>query len=476
MGDVPTAVVVGSGPNGLAAALTLAAAGVTVRVIEAAGRLGGGVRSSEVTLPGLIHDDCAGFHPFASSSAFTREFDLTGAGLRWRWAPYEFAHPLDGGRGAVLQRSVAETARVLGVDGAAWTRTFEPLTTRFETISSELMQPMLRMPDHPFQLARFGANASQSASILVQRWRGEEARALYGGVAAHGFTRLDRPFSAAAGVALTTAAHAFGWPVAEGGSQAIAAAVWKRCREHGVTSETGRMVTSLDELGSPDLVLLDTAPGAAARIIGDRLPRRVRRAYFRYKHGPAAFKVDYAVAEGVPWSYGPAREAGTLHLGGPFAEIAASEADVVAGRMPERPFLIVGQQWVADPTRSVGDLHPLYAYAHVPAGYDGPSGPVVEAITARIEQFAPGFRDRIVGTHVRSAADMAAYNPNYVGGDIATGATAGRQIVFRPRIGTSPYATGVPGVYLCSAATPPGAGAHGMCGYLAARAALRSLG
>lgn len=471
-----SAVVVGSGPNGLAAALTLAAAGVSVTVIEAADRLGGGVRSGEVTLPGLTHDECAGFHPFASSSAFTREHDLAGVGLRWRWAPYEFAHPLEGGRGAVLQRSVAETARGLGVDGAAWNRTFEPLTKRFATISSQLMQPLLRVPDHPLQMARFGANASQSAVMLAQRWRGEEARALYAGAAAHGFSRLDRPFSAAAGVALTTAAHAFGWPVAEGGSQAIAAAVWERCLEHGVRSETGRLVGSLAELGSPDLVLLDTAPGAAARIIGARLPARVRRAYFRYRHGPAAFKVDLAVVGGVPWAYGPARSAGTLHLGGPFAEVAAAEADVVAGRLPERPFVIVGQQWVADPTRSVGDLHPLYAYAHVPAGYDGPEEPVVEAIIARIEQFAPGFRDRIVGRHVRSAAAMAAYNPNYVGGDIATGATAGRQIVFRPRIGTSPYSTGVPGVYLCSAATPPGAGAHGMCGYLAAKAALRSLG
>ncbi|GAB2980493.1 phytoene desaturase family protein [Nocardioides montaniterrae] len=471
-----SAVVVGSGPNGLAAALTLAAAGLDVTVIEAADRLGGGVRSSaDLTIPGLIHDECSGFHPFARSSAFARAFDLTGAGLRWRWAPYEFAHPLEAGRGAVLQRSVAETARVLGVDGAAWTRTFGPLTERFDTISDGILQPVLRMPDHPLHLARFGLNAAQSVAMLAQRWRGQEAKALYAGVAAHGFTRFDRPFSAAAGVALTAAAHAYGWPVAEGGSQAIADAVWARCREHGVHAETGRLVTSLDELPDADVVVLDTAPGAAARIIGPRLPRRVRRAFLGYRHGPAAFKVDFAVQGGVPWSYGPARSAGTLHLGGTLDEIAAAEAEVLAGGMPLQPFMIVGQQWIADPTRSVGDIHPLYAYAHVPAAYDGPDQPVVDAMIARIEQFAPGFRDRILAHHVRSARGMQEHNPNYVGGDIATGATTGTQLVFRPRVGASPYATGVSGVYLASAATPPGAGAHGMCGYLAAQAALRDL-
>lgn len=470
-----SAVVVGSGPNGLAAALTLAAAGVAVTVVEAADRMGGGVRSAELTLPGLVHDECAMAHPFATASAFAREFDLVGAGLTWRWAPYEFAHPLEDGRGAILQRSVAETARGLGVDGAAWLRTFEPLTSRFATISEEFLQPVAHLPAHPLHLARFGVNAAQPAAFLARRWRGEEAKALYGGVAAHAFTRLDRPFSAAVGVALTTAAHAYGWPVAEGGSQAIADAIWRRCEEHGVKLETGRTVTSLDELGRPDLVLLDTAPAAAARIIGDRLPGRVRRAYEAFRHGPAAFKVDFAVAEGVPWLYGPAHQACTLHLGGPFAEMAAAEAATNAGRMPERPFVLVGQQYVADPTRSAGDVHPLSTYAHVPAGYDGPDEPVVEAIIARIEQFAPGFRERIMGRFVRSAAGMAAYNPNYVGGDIATGASGPRQIIFRPRVGASPYGTGVPGVLLCSAATPPGAGAHGMCGHLAAKAALKGL-
>lgn len=471
-----TAVVVGSGPNGLAAALTLAAAGIQVRVIEAADVVGGGVRSAELTVPGLVHDECSGFHPFATDSPFSRAFDLAGAGLTWRWAEHEFAHPLEEGGGAVLSRSVAGTAAGLGDDGRSWQRLFGPLVERFGTISEEFLQPVLHVPRHPIHLARFGAYAAAPATLLARRWHGEEARALFGGVAAHAYRPLDRPFSSAAGIALTTAAHAYGWPVAEGGSRAIADAILTRAREYGVLVETGRRVDSLDELGPVDLVLLDTAPGAAARIIGDRLPGRVRRAYTAYQHGPAAFKVDYAVAGGVPWTYRPARTAGTLHLGGTLAEMTAAEADTNAGRMPARPFVLVGQQWLADPTRSVGDVHPLYTYAHVPHGYDGPDEAVVDAITARVEQYAPGFRDRIVATFVRSAAGMAEHNANYVGGDIATGATHVRRLVFGPRVGLSPYATGVAGVYLCSAATPPGAGAHGMAGYLAAQQALAGLG
>lgn len=468
-----TAVVVGSGPNGLAAALTLAAAGVRVRVIEAADVVGGGVRSSsDLTVPGLVHDECSGFHPFVTASPFAREFDLEGAGLRWRWAEHEFAHPLDGGRGAVLSRSVAETAEGLGDDGRSWARMFGPLTERFATISDEFLQPVLHLPRHPFHLARFGTYAAMPATALARRWRGEEARALYGGVAAHAFTPMNAPFSAAIGVALTTAAHAYGWPVAEGGSQAIADAVLTRASEHHVVVETGRRVDALAELGDVDLVLLDTAPGAAARIIGDRLSARVRRAYTRYRHGPAAYKVDFAVEGGVPWTYEPARTAGTLHLGGTLEAMAAAEAATNAGRMPERPWVLAGQQYLADPTRSVGDVHPFYAYAHVPAGY---TGDATEALIARIEAYAPGFRERIVGMHVRSAVDMEAHNANYVGGDIATGATGLRQMVFRPRPALDPYATGVDGVYLCSAATPPGAGAHGMGGYLAAKAALARL-
>jgi phytoene dehydrogenase-like protein len=467
---VTTAVVVGSGPNGLAAALTLAAAGVTVRVIEAEDTLGGGTRSAELTLPGLVHDECSGFHPLALGSEFATRFDLAGAGLTWRWAPAEFAHPHDGGGGAVLHRSVAETADGLADPG--WAAVFGPLTERFGTISEEFLQPILHLPRHPIHLARFGAYSGLPATVLARRFRTPEGRALFAGTAAHAFRPLTGVASSAIGVALTTAAHAYGWPVAEGGSGAIRDAVLERAAEHGVQVETGRRVDSLDELGDVDLVMLDTSPRAAAAICGDRMPRRVHRAYERFRYGPGAFKVDYAVEGGVPWTYEPARAAGTVHLGGSLSEVVALEKLVGAGRMPERPFVLIGQQYVADPTRSAGDVHPLYAYAHVPSGFQGDA---TEAITARIEQFAPGFRDRIRATAVRTTTDLARHNANYVGGDIVTGSNDPRQLVFRPRVALDPYATGIAGVSLCSAATPPGAGAHGMCGYNAATRALARL-
>ncbi|MEU7050939.1 phytoene desaturase family protein [Streptomyces eurythermus] len=464
-----TAVVVGSGPNGLAAALTLAAGGVRVRVVEAADVLGGGVRSAELTLPGLVHDECSGIHPLGPGSQFAQRFDLAGAGLTWRWAPAEFAHPLDGGRGAVAVRSVAATAAGLGAGGPGWRRTFGPLTERFGTISQEFLRPVPHLPRHPLHLARFGACAGLPATLLARRFGSPEARALWIGVAAHAFRPLGTLASSAIGVAMVMAAHACGWPVAQGGSAAIRDAIVRRAAEYGVAFETGRRVTSLAELGGPDLVMLDTSPSAAVRIAGGRLPAGVRRAYTRYRHGPGAFKVDYAVEGGVPWAHEGSRLACTVHLGGQVAEIAAAERDVAAGRMPERPFVLVGQQYLADESRSAGDVHPLYTYAHVPAGY---TGDATEAITAQIERYAPGFRDRVRATYVRSTTELSRRNENHVGGDIVAGANDARQLVFRPRAALDPYATGIPGVYLCSAATPPGAGAHGMCGYNAARRAL----
>lgn len=463
-----TAVVVGSGPNGLAAALTLATAGVSVRVIEAADELGGGARS--VVRDGLTFDECSGFHPFATASPFARESALD---VTWRHAPAVLAHPLDpaDGGGALLSRSVAETALSLGADGASWRRLFGPLVEHFDAISEEFLQPVVHLPRHPFHLARFGMYAAQPATLLGRRWSGEPARGLFGGVSAHAFTRLDLPFSAAVGVALGTAGHAYGWPVAEGGSGAISDALVARCRALGVAFETGRLVTSAEEVPA-DILMLDTAPAAAAAILGPRLPDRVARAYRGYRHGPAAFKVDFAVEGGVPWAFEPARRAGTLHLGGTLAEIASAEAASNAGRMPERPFVLVGQQWLADPTRSRGDVHPLYAYAHVPSGF---AGDATAAIVDQIERFAPGFRERVLSTYVTSTTELSRRNPNYVGGDIATGLSTARQVIFRPRVALDPYATGVPGAFLCSAATPPGAGAHGMCGSLAAKAALRGL-
>lgn len=466
------AVVVGSGPNGLAAALTLAAAGADVHVIEAAEVLGGGTRSAELTVPGLVHDECSAIHPLGPPSQFAAEFDLAGAGLQWTWAPVEYAHPLDGGRGGAVVRSVAETAGGMGAGGHGWERLFGPLNDRFDTIVGEIVQPALHVPEHPIHLARFGALSGIPATALAATLRSEEAAATFLGVAAHAFRPLGGVASSAIGLALGTAAHRYGWPAAKGGSEAIASAMIRRAEQHGATFETGFRVTSADELGPVDILMLDTSPSDAARILGTRLSSRVHRAYTRYRHGPGAFKVDFAVDGGIPWAYAPARQASTVHVGGSAAEMVAAEKACAKGRMPERPFILVAQQSVADPSRSVGSVHPVYAYAHVPAGYEGDA---TETIIARIEQYAPGFRDRIVGMAVRSTTDMARHNPNYVGGDILTGTNSPWRLAFRPRATLHPYDTGVPGVYLCSAATPPGPGAHGMCGYNAARRALQQL-
>ena len=466
------AVVVGSGPNGLAAALTLAAEGIDVRVLEAADTVGGGTRTSELTLPGLLHDECSGFHPLAVDTPFSRRFDLSAHGLQWRWPEVQYSHPLDGGRGAAVRRSVSETAAGLGEDGRAWESVFGYLTDRFGDITEDFLRPMLHVPQHPVALGRFGALSLLPATVLARRWRSPEARGLFAGVAAHALRPFGSPVSSAIGVALGTAAHRYGWPVAEGGSGSISAAITAMLEELGGKVETGVMVHSLAELGSPDIVMLDVAPRAAVRIVGDAMPARVSRALTRYRHAPGTFKVELAVEGGVPWAHEESRHAGTVHVGGTFEEIAAAERDVNRGRMPERPFVLVGQQFLADPTRQRDGVVPVYAYAHVPAGY---TGDATEALLSQIERFAPGLRDRIVGRHVRSAVQMEEHNPNYVGGDVVTGANDALQLVFRPRPALDPYTLGVPGVYLCSAATPPGAGAHGMSGYNAARSALRRL-
>jgi phytoene dehydrogenase-like protein len=467
-----SAIVVGSGPNGLAAALTLASEGIEVTVLEAADRLGGGTRTSELTLPGLLHDECSAAHPLAVDTAFSRRFDLGAHGLTWRWPDVQYAHPLDGGGGAAAFQSVNATAHGLGTDGRRWQSVFGPLAERFHDIAADFMRPMLQVPGHPLELTRFGLYSALPAVVLAHRWSTNEARALFAGVAAHAFRPFGSPLSSAIGVALATAAHHDGWPVAQGGSASISRAMVALLQTAGTHFETGVHIESLAELGNPDIVMLDLAPAAAARIAGDRMPRRIARAFTRYRHGPGAFKVDFAVEGGIPWAYEPARRAGTVHVGGGLEEIAAGQKLIHAKRMPEAPFVLVCQQYLADRSRSDGNAHPVYSYAHVPAGYTGDAAAQIEA---QIERFAPGFRDRILARHVRSVAQTEAHNANYVGGDVVTGANDALQMVFRPRVALDPYATGIDGVYICSAATPPGAGAHGMCGYHAALAALRQI-
>jgi phytoene dehydrogenase-like protein len=471
---VTTAIVVGSGPNGLAAAARLARAGVDVTVLEASDDIGGGVRSSDMIVPGLVHDHCSAFHPTAAASPFFAELDLIASGqLTWLEPAIDCAHPLDDGSAGVMCRSIDRTAEALGSDGARWRRVFEPMASHFDDLFADASQPVLRVPRHPFTLARFGAGAMLPATVVGKVWRTEQTKALWAGVAAHAFTRLDRPMTSAVGLMLLAAGHARGWVVAEGGSQAIARALAADIERHRGKIETGVRVTSADDLPPSDIVMLDVSPAIAADILGDRLPARVARAYRRFRHGPGAFKVDFAIEGHVPWRAEAARDAGTVHLGGSLDETVANVEAVHRGAMPERPFLLVGQQYLADPTRSVGNVHPLWTYAHVPHAYGGDA---TGAITAQIERFAPGFRDRIIGTAVRSTTEMSVYNPNYVGGDIIGGASSLRQLLFRPRFAADPYFTGIPGTYLCSASTPPGAGAHGMCGANAATRALARFG
>jgi phytoene dehydrogenase-like protein len=460
------AIVVGSGPNGLASAVALAREGLAVTVLEAEDRIGGGTRSGELTVPGLVHDVCSAVHPMAVASPFLESLDLGRHGLEWRWPEVDCAHPLDDGTAGVMLRSVEETARGLGPDGSAWRRVFERPARSLDVLMEDMFQPFLHVPRHPLRLVNFGLRASLPATGLARAFKTPGARALFGGVAAHAISPLGRPMSSSVGMALITACHRYGWPVARGGSQAIADALAAELRGRGGTIETGGRVT---ELPDAEVVVLDLAPIRVAEIAGNRLPARVARAYRRYKHGPGAFKVDFAVEGGVPWTNDDCRRAGTVHCGGTFEEIASAERDVNRGRMPERPFVLVSQQYLADPERSNGDVHPVWSYAHVPHGY---RGDVEDALIDQIERFAPGFRERIVATSVRSPSDLESANANYIGGDIITGANTPVQVLVRPRLSSDPYSTGIPGVFICSAATPPGAGAHGMNGFNAARSAL----
>ena len=468
------AVVVGAGPNGLAAAVALARAGVHVTVLEAQDTIGGGTRTSELTGDGTLHDHCSAVHPMAAASPFLRSLGLEEHGLEWVWPEVDLAHPLDDGSAGVLLRSIGATASGLGTDGRAWRALFGRPSAGFEALNEDLVEPVLHFPRHPLRLARFGLPALAPAAVLARTaFRTPQAQALFGGVAAHSFSPLTKPMSSAVGMALVTACHRWGWPVARGGSRSITDALASKLTELGGTVATGVTVRSLADISRADIVIFDLAPGAVAEITGGRLPARVARAYRRYRHGPGAFKVDLAVRGGVPWSADACRRAGTVHAMGPLDELVAAEREINAGRMPECPAVLVGQQSLADLSRACGDLHPVWSYAHVPSGY---AGDATEAVLGQIERFAPGVRDRIEAVAVRSPADLEAGNANYVGGDIITGANSLRQLAFRPRVALDPYATGIPGMYICSAATPPGAGVHGMNGFNAARSALRSIG
>lgn len=466
------AIVVGSGPNGLAAATVLARAGIEVTVVEAADQLGGGARSLESPLAGLVQDHCAAVHPMAPQSPFFQTLDLEKMGVRFAYPGIDAGHPLDSGAPGLLYTSVAQTALGLGQDGRKWETAFGHLSRSFDQLAPAIMSPMLRIPEHPLLLARMGAVAGPPPAV-VQRWfSSERARALFMGVAAHAMQPLNLPLVTGIGAGIIIAGHAVGWPVIEGGTGRFTDALIMMLREQGVRFETRQRITQLRQLPRTDITILDVHPVAAAGILEGHQPKSEQRAYRRFRSGAAAFKIDFAVDGGVPWRDSELSDAGTVHLGGNSTEIMATERQVAAGIMPERPFVLVGQQAAADPGRANGSVVPIYAYAHVPKGY---SQDVTERIIVQIERFAPGFRDRIVGMRTRSPGQTSAENQNFVDGDILTGAKSPLQFLLGPTLSAHPYDTGVPGVYLCSAATPPGPGIHGMGGYNSAQRALKYL-
>ncbi|MTV26749.1 NAD(P)/FAD-dependent oxidoreductase [Nitriliruptoraceae bacterium ZYF776] len=472
--DRTDAVVVGAGPNGLAAALTLAREGFRVTVLEQADEIGGGTRSSDqLTVPGLVHDVCSAIHPFGAASRFLRELPLARHGLTWAHPDVAVAHPLDGGEAAAKYRDLDRTVAELGEgDGRVWDRLLRPAVRRFDELADDLLGPILKVPRHPFTTARNGLVSLLPATAIASLFPTEHGRALWGGIAAHAVQPLRRPLTGAIGLMMSAAGHRYGWPAAVGGSRAITDAMASYLVELGGEIHTGVHVTDLRDLPRARVALLDVGPRALAEIAGDALPEPVRARSAAWRHGPAAFKVDYAIRGEVPWTAETARRAGTVHVVGSFDELAEAERLVHEDRMPDRPFVLVAQQHLMDPSRTVDDLTPLWAYAHVPHAYEGDALPAIEA---QIERFAPGFGERVVARHVTTPLELEAYNPNNVGGDIAGGVTDPVQLVARPRLAVDPYATAVPGLYLCSSSTPPGAGVHGLCGHHAARSALKVL-
>lgn len=464
------AAVVGSGPNGLSAAIVLARAGLRVRVHEAEPTVGGGCRSAELTLPGFVHDVCSAIHPMAAASPFFSELNLGRRGLEWIHPTVALAHPLDDGSAVTLLRSLDETAVGLGTDAGAYRRIVAPLAANARALIDDVLGPLARVPRHPLLLTRFGSRAMFSAERLSRAFDGERARALIAGLAAHSFLPLDAPFTASFALVFMAVCHTVGWPLVRGGSQRLTDALVATLRELGGEVALGDRVGALEQLSPTRAVLFDTTPSALDRICGDRLPDRYRRALQRFRHGPGAFKIDYALSGPVPWRAPACRLAGTVHLGGTFAEIAASEATVARGEHPERPFVLVAQQSLFDPTRAPTSHHTLWAYCHVPPGS---MRDMTAAIEAQLERFAPGFRDVVLARTVTPPRTLEDHNANYIGGDISGGANDGGQLFARPVFAVDPYATPAAGIYLCSASTPPGAGVHGMCGFHAAQSALR---
>ncbi len=461
--------VVGSGPNGLTAAAVLARAGLGVHVVEGRDTIGGGTRTTELTLPGHLHDVCSAVHPLGIASPAFAELALTDHGVRWLHPEIAAAHPLDNRPAVLFERDLDATVAGLDADGAAYRRIIGPLVDALPDLLDVTLQPVLPVPAHPLLAARFGRHGGLSAAALVSRFDDEPARALFAGMAAHSIAALDAPMTSAVGLVLLAAGHHVGWPIVEGGSQRIADALAEIITEAGGTIETGRWVHGRSDIAT-DAAMLDLMPGAVTRFAEVSGP--AAKLMRRWRHGPGAFKVDWVLDGPVPWTDERVGRAGTVHVGGTFEEIAFAEASVVDGQHPDRPFVLVSQPSRVDPTRAPEGKEIVWGYCHVPSGSEVD---MTDAVERQVERFAPGFRDRIVARHTINAVEYEVYNPNNVGGDIAGGATSFLQILLRPRPTLRPYRV-TDQIYMCSSATPPGAGTHGMCGYNAATAYLRSIG
>ncbi|WP_026414081.1 phytoene desaturase family protein [Actinomadura oligospora] len=462
------AAVVGTGPNGLAAAVTLARAGLDVVLFEAASEIGGGLRGESPFDPRIVHDVCSAVHPMAAASPFFREFDLPGRGVELVRPEVGYAHPLDGGRAALAHRSLDATCDALGADGPAWRRLFAPLTRHSDGLTRLFLSDLRHPPTSPADVVgalRFGLGA-----LRGEPFRGEEASALFTGVAGHAVGEVSGLVGNAVALMLGHLAHTSGWPLPRGGSAAIAQALADDITAHGGTFQVGHRVTDLGELAGFPLVFFDTSPREFLSVARRQLPARYARALSRFRYAPGAAKVDFLVSEPIPWANPEVGRAGTVHLGGTRAEILRSERLASRGHLSESPFVLVVDPGVVDPSRVVDGKRPVWAYAHVPNGDDTPP---IDLVRARIERFAPGFGDTVLEARGITAAQYEIHNPNYVGGDIGAGAMSLRQIAARPTLRWDPYTTPLHGVYLCSASTPPGPGVHGMAGYLAAASALR---
>jgi phytoene dehydrogenase-like protein len=466
------AVIVGGGPNGLAAGIVLAQSSLSVLLIEARGRVGGGSRTQELTLPGYHHDVCSAIHPMAAASPFFRTLPLDDFGLAWIDPPAALAHPLDDGTAAILATSLEATAEGLGRDRDSYRGLFEPLVREQQRLFPDLLGP-LRWPKNPLLVARFGLLAIRSARSLADAYfETVQARALFAGCAAHAILPFDRAATAAIGLVLMLAGHAHNWPFPRGGSETLARALAGYFTSLGGEIETERPVRSIEDLPSARVVLFDVTPRQLIAICGDRLPSGYRSRLERYRYGPGVFKLDWALDRPIPWKARRCAEAGTVHLGGTLEAIAAAENDVWRGVASERPYVLVAQQSLFDPTRAPAGKHTGWAYCHVP---HGSTLDMTHAIENQVERFAPGFRDCILERSRMSPSDFQSYNENYVGGDITGGVTDLGQLFTRPVARANPYATPDRGIYICSSSTPPGAGVHGMCGYFAARSALRAV-